>query len=158
MDRYELSDRQEERAQHHVCWLKALWISLAIGAIFLILPRAVPWFSSGMPETAMGRLISSASEFNLGHFMTTAGLHMLLAVCYGFILAPIVYRFEIKTAAFVGVVAGLALYGINLVLFRFVLGTPASDEGWVVITHLVFSLFFTAAYKGISVPDASQVS
>lgn len=158
MNRYELNDLQEKSAQHHVRWLKALYVSLAVGAIFLILPRAVPWFSSGVPETAMGRSLGVIQDSQLTPFVLTAGLHMLLAVCYGYILAMLVFRFEIKMAVFTGALIGLALYGINFVFFRIVLGLPSPNEAPVLLTHLFFSAIFSAAYKGVSVPDADRIS
>jgi len=158
MDRYELNDRQEASARHHVRWLKAFYESLIIGAIFLILPRAVPWFSSGVPETAMGRVVGSISGFQSAPIAMTAGLHLSLAVCYGFILAMLIYRFEIRMALLLGTLGGLALYGLNFVLFRIVLGIPAVNEMPALFTHLFFSLIFSAAYKGISVPDANRIS
>lgn len=158
MNRYELSDRQEKSAQHHVRWLKALYVSLAIGAFFLVLPRAVPWFSSGVPETAMGRALGSIQSSQVEPFLITAALHMLLAVCYGFILAMLVFRFEIQKAVLLGAVVGLVLYGINFGLFRIVLRVPSINEAPVVLTHLFFGLLFSSAYKAISVPDADRVS
>jgi hypothetical protein len=158
MNQYELRDRQELSAQHHVRWLKAFYTSLIIGGIFLMLPRAVPWFSSGVPETAMGRIIGAISSFQLTLFVMTAVLHMVLAVCYGLVLAMVIYRFEIRIALLLGTVIGLALYGLNFVLFRTILGTQPMNEAPVICTHLFFSLIFSAAYKGISVPDANRVS
>lgn len=158
MNRYELRDQQEQSAQHHIRWSKALYASLAIGAIFLLLPRAVPWFSSGLPETAMGRPLGVIHDFAVKPFLLTAGLHMLLAVCYGYILAMLIYRFEVKIALLVGLGVGLTLYGINYAFFRLVLGTPASNEMPVLITHLFFSAFFSTTYKALSVPDANRVT
>ena len=159
MDQYELRDRQEESARHHVRWLKAFFASLVIGAIFLILPHAVPWFSSGVPDTAMGRPISSSSiaDFKFEPFLITVALHLLLAVCYGCILAMLIYRLEIKKAVFIGGLTGLILYVINFIFFRVILGMTA-NEAPVLFTHLFFSLIFSAAYKGLSVPDASCFS
>jgi hypothetical protein len=158
MNQYELRDRQERSAQDHVRWLQAFYASLIIGAIFLMLPHAVPWFSSGVPETAMGRVLGPISGFQLAPFVMTAGLHMVLAVCYGFILAMLIYRFEIRKAVLIGSLAGLALYALNFFFFRILLGTPAVNEAPALFTHLFFSLVFSAAYKGISVPDADRIS
>lgn len=97
MNRYELNDLQEKSAQHHVRWLKALYASLAMGALFLVLPRAVPWFSSGVPETAMGRPLGVIQNSQIEPFLLTAGVHMVLALCYGFILAMLVFRFKIES-------------------------------------------------------------
>lgn len=158
MDRYELHDRQERSAQHHVRWLKAFYTSLVIGAIFLMLPRAVPWFSSGLPETAMGRPIGAIHNFRMEPFFVIGLIHMLLAVCYGYILAALIFRFEVRLAIFIGAVVGLALYALNFGLFRILLGAPPANEIAVAMTHIFFSLIFSAAYKAVSVPDANRVS
>lgn len=158
MNQYELRDRQEISAQHHVRWPKAFYASVIIGALFLMLPRAVPWFSSGVPETAIGRVLGSISSFQVAPFAMTAGVHLILAVGYGLILALMIFRFEIKLALLIGILTGLALYGVNYILFRKLFGTPAGNEAPVLFTHLFFSLVFSAAYKGISVPDATKVA
>src|SRR5688500_17041359 len=98
MNQYELRERQEISAQHHVRWAKAFYASLIIGALFLMLPRAVPWFSSGVPETAMGRILGTMSSFQIAPFVITAGVHMILAVGYGLIVAMLIFRFEIRLA------------------------------------------------------------
>ena len=158
MNQYELRDRQELSAQHHVRWSKAFFTSLIIGGIFLMLPRAVPWFSSGVPETAMGRAMGSMESFRIATFAMTTGLHMALAILYGFILAATIFRFEIRVALLGGAISGLVLYGLNFLLFRVVLGTQAVNEAPVLFTHLFFSLIFSGAYKGVSVPDANRIS
>jgi hypothetical protein len=158
MDRYELSDRQDASARHHVRWSKALYASLFIGAIFLMLPHAVPWFSSGVPTTAMGRPIGSTVTFRSTPFLSTAGLHLLLAICYGWIIAVFIYRLHIRMALFIGSLVGLGLYGLNFLLFRMVLEMPPVNEAPVLFTHLFFSLIFAGAYKGISIPDADRIS
>lgn len=154
---YELSDRQEASSRHHVRWSKAFYASVIIGAIFLFLPHAVPWFSSGAPTTAMGRPIGSQTIFSAAPVLMTSGLHLLLAICYGYILAMLIFRLHVRMAILAGVLIGLALYGANFVLFRIILGTPPVNEAPVLFTHLFFSLIFAGAYKGISIPDANQV-
>lgn len=158
MDRHELRDRQEASARHHVRWRKSFYASLVTGAIFLILPRAVPWFSSGMPETAMGRGIISITNLQPAPLAMVAGVHMVLAVCYGFILAMCIYRFASKPAVFLGALIGFVLYGLNFFFFRTFLGTSPVNEAPVIFTHLFYALIFSAAYRGISVPDANRVS
>lgn len=158
MNQYEMRDRQEISAQHHVRWSKAFLTGLIIGGIFLMLPRAVPWFSSGMPETAMGRVMGSTTSFQLAPFAMTAGLHLTLAIIYGFILAVAIFRFQIRPALLIGAISGLVLYGLNFLLFRIILGTPVVNEAPVIFTHLFFSLIFSGAYKGVSVPDANRIS
>lgn len=157
MDRYELNDRQEASSRHHIRWLKAFYASLIIGVVFLLLPHAVPWFSSGVPTNAMGRPIAATDTFRTAPFLMTGGLHLLLAICYGFILAMLIFRLHVRMAIFVGVLVGLALYGLNFVFFRMILGTPPVNEAPVLFTHLFFSLIFAGAYKGISIPDANRV-
>jgi hypothetical protein len=158
MDRYELIDQQEKSAQHHVRWPKAFYASLAIGALFLMLPRAVPWFSSGIPETAMGRPLNPISDLSVQPFVLIGMLHMLLAICYGLILAMLIFRFKVKVSVALGALIGLGLYGLNFALFRLVLGTPPANEFQIVITHVFFSMIFSAAYKALSIPDADQVA
>jgi hypothetical protein len=158
MDRYELHDRQERSAQDHVRWLKAFYTSLVVGVVFLILPRAVPWFSAGIPETAMGRPIEVIRNFRMAPFFVTGLLHMVLAIIYGYILAELIFRFEVRLAILIGAIGGIALYGINFAVFRLGFGTPPANEIAVAITHLFFSLVFSAAYKAASVPDANRVS
>jgi hypothetical protein len=157
MNQSDLRDQQERSAQHHVRWLKALYVSLAVGAVFLMLPRAVPWFSSGVPETAMGRPVGGMRGFQLEPLIWNAALHLLLATVYGFILAMLVFRFPVKTAIPLGGAIGLALYALNFILFRVVIGSPDTGEFPVALTHLAFGLIFSGAYKAVSVPDADKI-
>lgn len=158
MNQSDLRDQQELSAQHHVRWFKALCVSAAMGAVFLMLPRAVPWFSSGVPETAMGRPLGVMRGFEVEPLIWTSGLHLLLAICYGMILAMLIFRFPARTAILLGGAIGLALYGLNFVLFRLVIGTPATGEVPIALTHLAYSLMFSGAYKAVSVPDANKLT
>lgn len=158
MDRYELMDRQEKSAQDHVRWRKAFYGSLVIGALFLVLPRAVPWFYSGILETAMGRPLNQIGSLAGQSIVLRAMIHMLLAIGYGFVLAMLIFRFDVKKAVALGALAGLGLYLINYVLFCLVLGTSPANEFQILITHVFFGLVFSAAYKAMSVPDADRVA
>jgi hypothetical protein len=158
MDRYELHDRQERSAQDHVRWLKAFYTSLIVGVFFLVLPRAVPWISVGIPTTAMGRPIGIINSFRIEPFFLIGVLHMVLAIIYGLIIATLVFRFRAGIAILLGALIGFALYVANFALFRLLLGTPPANEYTCALTHILFGLFYSAAYKAISVPDASRVS
>jgi len=78
-------------------------------------------------------------------------LHFTFAIVYGAIVAAVIYRFQVTAALCFGVLIGAGLYALNYVLFALALGY-SSNELHVFIQHIVFGLFFAAAYKAASVP------
>jgi hypothetical protein len=118
--------------------------ALIIGAILFVVPAGGPWMSQEAFISAMGRLISHSWLINLvGHF--------ILSIIYGVITASSIYRLHLGTALFVSVLVGLALYAVNYAVFAAFLGYT-SNELHVGIEHVVFCLFYAAAYKAASVP------
>ena len=118
--------------------------ALIIGAIVLVFPVAGPWMSHESFITAMGRMLSKSWIINII-------LHFTLAMVYGVIIAAVIYRFRLAAALCFGALLGAALYLANYLLFALALGY-SSNELHVFIQHIVFGLFFAAAYKGASVP------
>jgi hypothetical protein len=117
--------------------------ALIVGAIVLVFP-AGPWMSHEAFITAMSRILSKSLMVNIM-------FHFTFAVVYGAIIAAVIYRFRVVGALCLGVLTGAGLYGANYVLFALALGY-SSNELHVCIEHIVFGLFFAAAYKGASVP------
>jgi hypothetical protein len=152
MDLYE---QQEAAAKHHVRWNKAFYAAVGVGFIFLILSRAIPWWSAGFPEMAMGRSLHLHEAWIPG-LLINGLLHMGLAVVYGLVLAVCIYRFSLVAALGAGVLVGLALYGLNFLVFQFFFTPSTTSEISAATVHVVFALFFTAVYKGISVPKIAR--
>lgn len=151
-----MQEMQEQAAKHHVRWRKVFIASLVAGALFLLVPRALPWMSSGGSYTIMGRTFAPSWEFELSQLWVGA-LHLVLAMIYGAIIAPLIFRFNIRPALVIGVFAGGALYLLNMLLFNYVIGNPLGDELAPLATHLLFGAIFTSAYKGMSVPSARRL-
>jgi hypothetical protein len=92
----------------------------------------------------MGRLLSKSWVVNIT-------LHFTFAMVYGAIIAAAIYRFPVMAALCFGSFIGAGLYVANYMLFALALGY-SSNELHVCIQHIVFGLFFVAAYKAASVP------
>lgn len=151
-----LQEAQEQAAKHHVRWGKVFIAAAVAGGLFLLVPRALPWMSSGVSSTIMGRSFVPSWEFEASQMLVGA-LHMLVALLYGAIIAPLVFKFNIRPALAIGVFAGGALYLVNMLLFNYVIGNPQTDELAPLATHLLFGAIFTAAYKGMSVPSPRRL-
>jgi hypothetical protein len=147
MQHYEQDDRARLRFNSKA----ALFAALAVGALFLFVARGNPWNSLGLPSHVMGRVLFSGDSS--GSYFFSGVVHMVLALVYTFIVAGAVFRLRAAPAIFAGAVIGGVLYGLNYLLFRFVLtNTPASTESAVAFTHVAFCLIAAAAYKGFAVP------
>src|SRR5439155_10130300 len=143
-------ERQEETGKLRLRPRKVLLAGLAVGVIFFFVSRGIPWFSSEIPDAAMGRpLFNGLPE--QGGFIKAVGVHFLLALGYALIIAAFVFRLDPLPASITGGVIGLGLYGLNYLIFRFALASPAVSELPVAITHVAFGLALAGAYKAISV-------
>jgi len=77
-------------------------------------------------------------------------LHFGLSILYGLILAAIVDRINLVTAAVVGIVFGIALYFINFYGFTEVFPWFAMARGWIaILTHALFGLTAASVYVGV---------
>src|SRR4051812_22409844 len=139
----ESPEQQELRARARLRQKPMFVCALIVGAIVLVFP-AGPWMSHEASITAMGRILSKSWIVNII-------LHFTFAIVYGAIIAGVIYRFRVPGALCFGVLIGGLLYAANYVLFALALGY-SSNELHVCIEHIVFGLFFAAAYKGASVP------
>lgn len=147
-------------AERPVQWATGLKAAVAIGIIFWLVTRGIPWATSGLVSpTVMGREIKSPEAINFGAASLASALHLLSAVIYGFIMMPVIHRFPYSNAWLIGAALGILLYLINLAAFTlFAGGAPYSRELPVFITHLAFGIIFTGAYKGLVKRRVDQIS
>lgn len=147
-------------AERPVQWATGLKAAVAIGIIFWLVTRGIPWATSGLVSpTVMGREIKSPEAIDFGAAGLASALHLLCAVIYGFIMMPLIHRFPYSNAWLVGGALGILLYLINLAAFTiFAGGAPYSRELPVFVTHLAFGIIFTGAYKGLVKRRVDQIS
>jgi hypothetical protein len=132
---------------------KAALMAGSVGALFFILfALATPWTSTGVPDLAMGRPVADPGV--PGGFMLTSAVQLALGVLYAFVVSAVVFRFDPIPAVLTGALLAAALYGLNYLFFRFVLGHLPGDEGAVLLTHVVFCMLAAALYKAFSVAPA----
>jgi hypothetical protein len=143
-----------------VQWLTGMKAALAIGAIFWLVTRGIPWATSGLVSpTVMGREIKPPGALDFNAAILATVLHFLSALIYGAIIMPLIHRFRYSSAWLVGAAMGVILYVINLAVFSmFAGGAPYSRELPVFITHLAFGIIFTGAYKGLVKRRVDQIS
>ena len=139
----ESPEQQEQRARQRLRPKPLVSCALIVGVIVLFF-GGVPWAQQESMISAMSRLVSKNFVINIiGHFA--------LALIYGWIVAGCIYRFPAGPAIGLGAAIGLGLYGLNYAIFGVALGF-SSNELHVGLTHVVFCLFFSAAYKAAAVP------
>jgi hypothetical protein len=143
-----------------VQWLTGIKAAVAIGLIFWLVARGIPWAPSGLVSpTVMGREIKYPGDLNFSAALLASVLHLLCAVIYGIIMMPLIHWFRYGNAWLVGAAMGSILYVVNLATFAiFGGGAPYSRELPVFITHLAFGIIFTGAYKGLVKRRVDQVS
>ena len=148
MERIEVADRSAERP---VQWWTGIQAALALGVLFLLVSRGIPWASSGaVSPTVLGREIKYPGSIDTNLTMTAILLHFVSCIVYASIMMPLIHRFRYGGAALVGAALGIILYLLNLAVFTIVGGgAPYSREFPVFVTHLAFGLIFTGVYKGL---------
>jgi hypothetical protein len=97
----------------------------------------------------MGREIGGDRTPSGGFFLGMLGMHFLVAVIYGMIIAPIVHGFRPWVAGLVGAVVGLVLYFINYAIAGMMLDVSSQPEWPSIVHHVVFGLVFAETYKGM---------
>ena len=146
---------QDIRAKHHFDFKAAFYAGLVVGIIFLFVPRGIPWTSWGLPTEAMGRPLF-AEDTTTAMFITGV-VRIVMALAYTFIIAAVIYRLRMLKAVLIGGLIGLGLYGINYLIFRFLVpNAPTRSEFAVLITHLAFCVVTAGAYKGLSIPKPTE--
>ncbi|MCD6049598.1 MAG: hypothetical protein K0Q55_1001 [Verrucomicrobia bacterium] len=78
-------------------------------------------------------------------------VHLLLAAAYSFIVIPVARLWRVWRGIMVGCLMGLVCYGLNWTLAHFLVPSYEGQEGRVLLTHLLFGLFVTAIYKGLTI-------
>jgi hypothetical protein len=147
---------QDVRARQHFHSKAAIYTGLLLGAVFLLIARGIPWASLGMPTHVMGRPLFS--DPGATQYLVTGIVQMIVAICYAFIISGIIFGLRTMQAILLGGVVGLGLYGLNYLVFNFLLtNAPPSSEGNALISHVAFGFIAAGAYKGFSVPKAVPV-
>jgi hypothetical protein len=147
-------EMQDELAKTSLHFDKALLAGLAVGLIFFFVSRGIPWFSSEIPDAAMGRPLYSGMPDQTA-FIKTVGVHFLLALGYGIVTAGVIYRLGPWAAVWTGAAVGLGLWALNFLLFRFAFGYPAVNEVPIAVTHIIVGMTLAGAYKALAVPQTS---
>jgi hypothetical protein len=150
-------EQQEASARHHIRWVKAFYAAVGVGAIFLLLSRTIPWWSAGVPEGMMGRVMKLHVGW-MPDLLFVGMAHMAVSIVYGLLLAAVIYRFNLLPALGIAVLVGLGLYLASFLIVWFFSVPIVGSEISAMVTHVVFSLFFTAVYKAISVPEIAPRS
>ncbi len=122
--------------------------ALVAGLITFILPGGGPWMSFDSGLASMGRVLTRQP-------VQAAAAHVVLAFVYGWVIALAVFRLRLGLA-FVAVPALAAgLYAVNYVAVRS-FAVEGGNEVHAVMSHVVFTLFFTAVYRATAVPTLKE--
>jgi hypothetical protein len=151
--------RGEQSFFTSVRWKRAFQVGLGVGAVMFLLTRGIPWVGSGAINPAiMGREISPGEEATPMFSFSVIGLHLMVSILYGLIIAPIVHGFKPWTAGAVGAVVGLVLYFINYALAGMLMENAITQREWPSIAlHITFGIVMAEAYKGFVRTDTDAV-
>lgn len=150
------ADEQEQFRKTH--WVgAALKGGLLAGAIVWLFPGGNPWTSFARPSMThlMGRSISEDPAANLFSLATLGALvgHLALSIVLAFLIVGVVYRLRSWKAILAGAFTGLALYGINYVIFRsFAAQLTGEYELNVSMAHFLFGMLAAGTIRGFLRP------
>ncbi|HEV3410059.1 MAG TPA: hypothetical protein VG095_07185 [Chthoniobacterales bacterium] len=143
-------DQQEERARRRLRSGALVKAALLAGVLVYVVPSGGPWMSTEAFTNAMGRVV-------IQNVFVAAILHFLLAFLYGLAIAACIFRPALGAGILFGTLLAFPLYGLNYMLLGLGAGF-AGNELHVFITHFMFCLFFSAAYRAFAVPRARRTT
>jgi hypothetical protein len=148
---YSSSD-SESSLLRSVRWRKASQAGLIVGLIGFLLNRGIPWIGSGAINPAiMGREYAPGQSPTPLMFLAVFGIHMLMSLLYGWIIAAIVHGFRPFVAGIVGGVVGLVLYFISAAIAGIISEIPAEQREWpALVLHIAFGIIAAETYKGLA--------
>ena len=116
-------DAATDRERRGIHWQAAVGGGIAGGAVMLLVGMIfVPLFSTGsvwlplrmVATLVLGRPVEMPpNNFSLGPMLLGLGVHFMLSIIYGVILAWIIHTLRPASAMIVGAAFGLALYVLN---------------------------------------------
>ena len=143
---FETSQRLEPVAKSKLQWGPALGAGLIAGLILLVVPRGSPWSAlTFFSPAVLGRNLAALGLPGA----VRCGLHLLISITYGLIIARGVAGLKQGRAILTGGLLGLVLYVINFGVFSAFWPQLRGDEVSVVFTHIVFGLITAGAYRGL---------
>lgn len=143
---------------HSIHWGAAVAAGVVGGLVFAVLEvLAAPLLLGNSPWVPLHMIgaialgpgaMASPDTFDLKIVSVAVVVHMALAILYAIILAFIVARMDVGTAALIGALYGLVLYGINFYGFTKWFPWFADHRDWVaIVTHLVQGGLWGWLYK-----------
>jgi hypothetical protein len=121
----------------------AVKAALLAGVLVFVVPSGGPWMSQEAFTAVMGRIASS-------NWLVDIVGHFVLALIYGWLLAFLIYGPPTLIGILLAVPGGIVLYGLNYVTLGLVINKPGY-ELHVFLEHLMFALYFAAAYRAMAV-------
>jgi hypothetical protein len=141
--------------------MPAVWAGLIAGAVFLLVEMMLVATIGGgslwgpprmMAAIVMGQgVLPPPATFDFGVVMAAMAVHFVLSVLYGFVLAFLIFRLDLKWALAAGAGFGLALYLVNFYLFTAAFPWFAMARGGITLfAHLVFGVVLAWSYKALA--------
>lgn len=145
-------------------WMAGVWAGLIAGLAFLALEMAlVPLLMGGSPwepprmiaAIVMGRdALPPPATFDAGVVMAALGVHFVLSIILGLILAVGISLFNLDSSAglifVVGVVFGLIIYFVNFYGMTAFFPWFAGARNWLSMAlHVVFGVVAAESYFGL---------
>jgi hypothetical protein len=146
-------------------WGMAIVAGIIAMIVFTIVEMAFSWAIRGTwpwtPLETFGAIVRNVitpgmpATAGVGTAAAGSALLLVLGVLSGVIVAAIVHRLGMLTAAIVGVAFGLAMYAIDMYGFARVFPSLAGLRDWMsVLAYVIQGALTAGLYKVLTPPDA----
>ena len=144
---FEQPQHTEPVGEDRLQWLPAIAAGLIAGVILLVIPHGSPWSRLTLFNPAvMGRIVPASLEVPI---FSVIVIHLGLSIIYGLIISLLVINVRELRAVLVGGVVGIVLYCLNFGIVSLWFPALKGNEIPVLVTHIVFGLIASGAYRGL---------
>ena len=133
-------------------WSSGAMAGFIVGSVLFFVSNGMfPWGTSGAINPAiMGLVVAPGAEATPSLFFGVLGMHLVLSVAYGLLIAAVAHSFRPILAGVVGGLIGLVLYFVDYALFAAMFSSEIPQrEVAAVLTHIAFGLITAETYKGM---------
>ena len=131
----------------------ATLVQIALWSIFLAAPTSILLRDTRFTAAIVlgRRVLLPAASVDAQILMVATLVHFALSVVYSLIIARLIAGLNLTLSLLVGVVFGIAVYGMNMYGFTSVFPWFESSRDWITVAaHAAFGIAAAASYKMLS--------